>query len=157
MEHIWSSSKMTAARGVPWWQRLLAAIAALIVTAVLVTSAFVLRDLKQDNDLHWGNGGEEEIVGYLLFGFAELLLPWIALVAAPFVLMIPARIQQKNWPSMIGVAALLPLLLGGILLRHGLSRIWHDIYNSPGIYLANEVAAIVCYGMYLLLLRSLGR
>lgn len=147
---------MTVARDVPWWQRLLAAMAAIIVTAALVTIAFVLRDLKRETDFHWGNGGEEQVVGYLLFGFAELLLPWVVLIVAPIVLLIPARFQQKSWPAMVGIATLLPLLLEGLLLRHGPSRIWHDLYDSPGIYLAYEVAALICCGVYLLLLRWLG-
>jgi hypothetical protein len=146
---------MTEAQDVSWWQRLLAAIAAMIVTAVIVTIVFVLRDLKEDTAFHWGNGGEEQIVGYLLFGSAELLLPWLVLFVTPIVVLIPPRFQHKSWPTMVWAAVLLPLLLEGLLLQHSPSRIWHDICDSPGIFLACEVVALTCCGLYLSLLRWL--
>ncbi len=147
---------MAVVQDVPWWQRVLVAMSALLVTAVLVTIVIVLRDLKRDRDFHWGNAGEEQLVGYFLFLFAGLLFPRMLLVVVPLVLLIPARYQQRNWSAMLGIASLLPPLLEALLLRHSPSRILHHIQDSPEIFLAFEVAALVCCGLYLLSLRWLG-
>ena len=136
-------------------QRLSAVLISMLLTMTVGMSLWVLRDLKRDTDFHWGNGGEEEVVGYLVLGFCELVLPTLIMVVLPFILFVPPSFQMKRWPAMIGLSALVPILLEALLLRHGPARIWHDLYGSPGIYLLFESIAVIGCAVYLLLLRWL--
>jgi hypothetical protein len=136
-------------------QRLSAVLISMLLTMTVGVSPWVLRDLMREADFHWGNGGEEEVVGYLLLGFCELALPTLIVAVLPFILLVSPSFQMKRWPAMIGLASLLPILLQALLLRHGPARIWHDLYDSPGIYVLFESFAVIGCGVYLLLLRWL--
>lgn len=136
-------------------QRLSAVLISMLLTMTVGMSLWVLRDLKCDADFHWGNGGEEEVVGYLLLGFCELVLPTLIIVVLPFILFVPPSFQMKRWPAMIGLAGLLPILLQALLLRQSPAHIWQDLYGSPGIYLLSESFAVIGCGVYLLLLHWL--
>ncbi len=136
-------------------QRLTAVLISMLLTMTFGVSLWVLRDLIRDADFHWGNGGEEEVVGYLVLGFCELVLPTLMIVVLPFILLVSPSFQMKRWPVMIGLAGLLPVLLQAVILRHSPARIWHDLYDESGIYLLFEFFAMIGCGVYLLLLRWL--
>ncbi len=108
---------------IEWWKRLLGALASTTVTLVACIAVFVWHDLKHNPGHHWGNGGEEQIAGFLLIACGFPLLITFFLVIVPLVLLLPARIQLDWWPAMMGFAALVPMLMEVVFLPQSPSAI----------------------------------
>ena len=90
---------------VSWWIRLLLAFASLIPTLLFMVLFFVVRDYIQiPENVHWGNAGEEQVVGVVAIygGFASLLT--YALFIVPLVLLWPVQSQLKHWYALLLVS-----------------------------------------------------
>ena len=146
---------MATEQGVPWWQRVLAVSAAMGFTVALGITLVVLRDSKRNTDFHWGNGGEEQIVGIFLLAATFSLLPTLLFVILPAILLTPVYFQRRRWLAMLGLAALVPLLVEGLLLWQSHVGIWREARVSSWLYVGPELFALICCAEYLLLLRWL--
>ena len=145
---------------VPWWQRLLlvfcAAVIAWLSTAIVVTCTF-LWHIPEER--HWftnlsGDGILATLREILIIG-GFMALGFYVLLAAPLVLVWPAKSQLKHWYAFLCVAALLPVVYMSTIFWHHPVLILQEIHRNPGILeLAWPAIPFLCgIACYLLLLR----
>ena len=144
----------------PWWQRLLLAFAALVITLVALVVFFTVRDYVQSpRDFQWGNGGEEQMVfafGY--FGGLGELVTYVLFVV-PLVLLWPVRSQLKHWYAPLLVSLLWLPPVWAILSNARPGDMWRDFrhpFHPDLLWLIEPFAPVAC-GLYLLLLHRLAK
>ena len=145
---------------VPWWLRLSVGFAVLLPTLLAMVFYAAVRDyVRSPQDFHWGNGGEEQIVGAtVIFGGLGALSTYVLFIM-PLVLVWPVRSQLKHWYAFIAVALLwLPLALpvaGNARLIDTLHDILHP-FRRDLVWLL-EPFALLASGSYLFLLHRFDR
>lgn len=127
-----------------------------MLAASLAALAFiVLRDMLTHTDVHWGNGGEEQIVVYFaIFGGIVSFFTYIFFVA-PLVLFWPVHSQLKHWYTVLLVSLLwLPPAMAVAGNRRAVDML-RDLLHPfhPDIMWFMEPFAPLACGLYLLLLR----
>ena len=136
---------------VPRWHRSLAVTASACSTWLLSSLLVTLQDAKRSSDLHWGNGGEEQIV--ILLGVVFVLV--LLVVAFPLALFVPIKFQRTRGPVVMGFAFLIPPAIEILLVHESPRQLWHEIGATPWFYACVETLSILWCGQYLLLLRWL--
>jgi hypothetical protein len=136
-----------------WWQRLLFGFGALIFVLLLTIVLSVIRDYRREpNYFQWSNGGESQIVAYILiFGGLVILATYVFFVV-PLVLLWPAESQRRHWYAMLCVAMVWPPLLLGITMHGRPSLLFQEVRRSPGVFGWLELLALCSCGFYLLLI-----
>ena len=140
---------------VRWWVRLLLAFASLFPALLGFLLVTVIRDsMWMPQDFHWGNAGEEQIVGYfaIVVGFGALIT--YVLFIAPLVLLWPVRSQLKHWYAMLLVSLLWLPPAGAVAGNARPEAMLHDLLHPfhPDILWFLEPFAPLACGVYLLLL-----
>ena len=138
------------------WKRAASVVLSFSLTLAVACSSVVLRDVRRDQDFHWGNGGEEQIIGFLLIVGTPFLLCFMV-IAISSVLLIPPAVQSRRWPVLMGIAAVAPTTVECLLLRQSPLRMLHNLQDAWPIYGFVEFLALGCCGAYLLMLRWLCR
>lgn len=145
---------MRSADQVNWLHRLLLAFAAMFLASLAALVFIVLRDMLTHTDVSWGNGGEEQIVGYFaIYGGIGSLFTYIFFVV-PLVLLWPVRSQLKHWYAILLVSLFwLPPAMAFIGNRRAVDML-HDLlhpFHPHILWLMEPFAPLAC-GLYLLLL-----
>ena len=138
---------------VAWWKRLLLAFGALLFTLLLPIASVTVRDFWREPELQWFNGGETQIVVFILLVGGLLILATYIVFVAPLVLLWLVESQHKHWFMMLCVSMLWPPILAGIIWHYDPWRLVHEMYQNPGIFGWPEVFALISCSSHLLLLR----
>ncbi len=135
-----------------WWQRLLFGFGALIFILLLTIVLFVIRDYRREpNYFQWSNGGESQIVAFILIYGGLVILTTYVFFVVPLVLIWPAESQRKHWYAMLCVAMVWPPLLLGITLHGRPSILFQTIRRSLSAVGWVELLALCSCGCYLIL------
>lgn len=136
-----------------WWQRLLFGFGALIVVLLLTIVLFVIRDYRREpNHFQWSNGGENQIVAFILIYDGLVILTTYVFFVVPLVLLSPTESQRKHWYAVLCVAIVWPPLLLGITLHGRLAILFQAVRRDPGPFGRLELLALCSCGCYLLLI-----
>jgi hypothetical protein len=139
---------------VVWWKRLLTGFVALVSTLLVAIISYTINDFRREPNLHWSNGGESQIVAYMLIYGGLIVLTTYFFFVVPLILLWPAESERKHWYAMLCVAMFWPpLLLGIIFRRDPLLILFDGIRHNPGILGWLELFALCSCGCYLLLIR----
>jgi hypothetical protein len=137
---------------VAWWKRLLFGSLALLFTLLLTIALIAIKDFRREPNLQWLNGGEIQMVGYvLIFGGLAILVTYICFVV-PLVLLWPVESQRKHWYAMLCVSMLWPPLLVGVAEWPSPSGFFGDLRADRSLYAWLELFALCWCGCYLLLI-----
>lgn len=98
---------------ITWRLRLLLAFLVLVPMLLLMIVSATVRDyIQTPQNFHWGNGGEEQIVGAIaIYGGLGALCTYVLFIV-PLVLLWPLRSQLNHWYAFLLVSLVwVPLAL----------------------------------------------
>ena len=138
--------------GTVWWKRLLAALASTCLTLGVGSVLATYRSAAALGEHHWGNGGLEQIFGFvvLIGGVAAAAL--FLFVEMPLVLLIPVSIQQRYWHMFLLFAAFVGPLALECVTHPTASRLWMDLRHEPGFLLISLLSGLFSCGVYFFML-----
>ncbi len=146
------SQGMAAGAVVGRGRRMMFAALAMLFTLLVLADVEAVKDFRQDPGLHWGNGGEIQITGFILLVGVPVCATTLVLLVMPM-LWLWREESRRRHPFVVLLAVLAwPLLLNLCVQRQGPRVFLAAVRWDPGFFLAQDGLALLAYCGYKALL-----